>query len=162
VSQATNISPDPELTSVRRAFDAALQRMCEATDVDTLQDELSNMLHHMYRLGELRKRRWEAGNQKFTDSDFTKRVTQVSGALGALWIRNYDTHQIARISRLADMYSNFYTEMYGILSWQPVTAMPFIKIPNAIDRYTDYCSNLEDKPVLDTLRKAFDDLAGLA
>lgn len=88
--------------------------MCEAANVDTLQDELSNMLHHMYRLGELRKRRWEVSNPKFTDNDFIRRVIQVRGALGALWIRNYDTHQIARVSQFADMYSIFYIKMWHI------------------------------------------------
>jgi hypothetical protein len=161
MNQHTNGPLDRELTSVCRAFDAAFQRMREAANTDTLQDELSNMLHHMYRLGELRMRRWRAGNSAFTENDFTHPVSQIAGALGALWIRCYDTHEIAVISQLTDRYSDYYTNIYGILIWQPVQAMPFIKIPNAANRYTDYCTNLADKPVLDTLRKAFDHLVNL-
>jgi hypothetical protein len=44
---------DQELERVRRAFDGALRRMCAAPTVADLEDELSNMLHQLYRLGEL-------------------------------------------------------------------------------------------------------------
>jgi hypothetical protein len=50
---------DPDLTAVRRPFDAAFLRMCQAENLDLLRDELSNMLHHMYRLSELCRRRWQ-------------------------------------------------------------------------------------------------------
>jgi len=96
-----------------------------------------------------------------TDRDFTARVKQVPGALGALWIRTYDTHEIMTVSKLKDIHTNFFTEMYGILVWMCIADMPFIKKPNDIDRFIDYQSNLENQPVLDTLRTAFDSLAAL-
>lgn len=153
---------DPELTAVRRPFDAAFQRMCEVTDRDELRDELSNLLHHLYRLGELRNRRWGTNGQKLSEGDFNARVTQVPGVLGALWIRCYDTHEIATVSKFKDVYSDFYTKMYGVLVWRCIADMPFVKLPKAADRYMDYQSNLENKPVLDALRSAFDGLAALA
>jgi hypothetical protein len=152
---------DPELTAVRRAFDTAFQRMCEVTDRDELRDELSNLLHHLYRLGELRSRRWGTNGQKLAEGDFNARVTQVPGVLGILWIRSYDTHEIAAVSKFKDVYSDFYTKMYGVLVWQCIADMAFVKLPNAADRYMDYQSNLENKPVLDTLRSASDGLAAL-
>src|ERR687888_660317 len=84
---------DPELTAVRRAFNAAFLRMCQATEVDVQHDELSNMLHHLYRLGELCSRRWQ-----LTGKAFWAKVGVVPGALGALWIRCYDTHELAIVS----------------------------------------------------------------
>jgi hypothetical protein len=51
-------TPDPELDRIRRAFDAAFQRMRVASTVGDHEDELSNLLQHLYKLGELvRKRR---------------------------------------------------------------------------------------------------------
>src|SRR5258706_3900876 len=109
--------------------------MYEGSDVDQLNDELSNMLHHIYRLGELRRRRWKASNQNFTNADFTARVQGVPGALGALWIRGYDTHEVATLSDLRDVYPGVYTAIYGVLVWMPASAMPFIAVPNEIARY---------------------------
>src|ERR1035437_8196563 len=38
---------------IRRAFDAAFQRMCEAKNPEAAEDELSNLLCQLYRLSEL-------------------------------------------------------------------------------------------------------------
>jgi hypothetical protein len=64
---------DPELTAVRRPFEAAFLRMCQAGDLDLLRDELSNMLHHMYRLSELCCRRWQVNPSGF-NAKLTGRV----------------------------------------------------------------------------------------
>lgn len=48
---------DPELRTVRFAFGVAFQRFREASDDDSWMAELSNMLHHLYRLRELCKTR---------------------------------------------------------------------------------------------------------
>lgn len=150
-----------ELTAVRRAFDSAYFRMCLGTNAETLQDELSNALHHMYRLGELRKRQWETNCNDGTTNHFAARVKQVRGALGALWIRAYDTHQIATVSELDAQYSRVHTAMHGVLLWKPASALDCIVMPKDYDRYTDYLAHLAQRPVLDTLRAAFDGLAAL-
>ena len=152
---------DPQLTDVRRAFDAAFRRMCEATNSGEQRDELSNLLHHLYRLGELRSRRWGTNDRKLSDNDFNAHTSHIPGVLGALWIRGYDTHEIATLAKSKDAYSDFYTKISGILVWQCVIDMPFIKKPRPADRYVDYQLNLENKSVLDSLRFAFDALAAL-
>jgi hypothetical protein len=162
MTQGMSSSADAELTAVRRAFDAAYQRMCECTEPEELRDELSNMLQHYYRLTELRKTRWKAVSQNFTNRDFDARVSQVPGALGARWIRTYDTHDIANVSDQADVYSNVYTAMYGVPVWKRTADMPFINVPTDPAPYADYKANLEDRPVLDSMRAAFDGLAALA
>jgi hypothetical protein len=135
--------------------------MCEATDRDEHRDELSNLLHHLYRLGELRSRRWGTNGKKISDRDFNARAKQVPGALGSLWVRSYDTHDIATLAKVKDLHSDFHTEMYSVLVWQCIVDMEFINLPTATDRFRDYQSNLENNPVLDTLRSAFDGLAAL-
>jgi hypothetical protein len=106
---------DPELTDVRRAFDAAFRRMCEVTSRDEQRDELSNLLHHLYRLGEPCSQRWGTNGKKLSEGDFNTRTTQIPGALGALWICSYDTHEIATVAKFKDVYSDFYTKMSGVL-----------------------------------------------
>lgn len=48
---------DPELHTVGFASDAAFQRFRESRDDDSWMAELSNMLHHLYRLRVLCKKR---------------------------------------------------------------------------------------------------------
>jgi hypothetical protein len=52
-SAARSAPADPELQAVQYAFEAAFQRFREASDDDGRMAELSNMLHHLYRLREL-------------------------------------------------------------------------------------------------------------
>ncbi len=151
---------DPEFTAVRRPFDAAFLRMRQAGDVDLLRDELSNMLQHLYRLGELRRRRWQL---KRNDHErFNAKAKVVPGALGAMWIRTFDTHELFSLSMMSDLYSDFFSDLYGVSAWKPVAAI-VSKPPGgwALVRYEDYQAHLENKPVLDTMRRAFDGLASL-
>jgi hypothetical protein len=55
---------DPELHAVKFAFDATFQRFREASVEDSWMAELSNMLHHLYRLRELCKTRLADFEQK--------------------------------------------------------------------------------------------------
>jgi hypothetical protein len=71
---------DPELHAVTYAFDAAFQRMCEATDDDALMAELSNVLHHLFRLRELCRRRM--GDTAFFAVDASTADLGESGMLG--------------------------------------------------------------------------------
>jgi len=49
--------PEPEQHALRYAFDAAFQRMCEAKADYQMAEQLSNLLHHLFRLRELCRRR---------------------------------------------------------------------------------------------------------
>lgn len=153
---------DTQFEAVKRPFDAAFLRMTEAGSIELLRDELSNTLHHMYRLGELCHQRWQLTTDK--DAEFNRRAVAVPGVIGALWIRCYDTHDMARLATAGDVYTDYYTELYGVLVWNTLGAMPFAKRPTKpamIERYDDYSRSLENKPVLDTLRQAFDGLSKL-
>jgi hypothetical protein len=132
------------------AFDTAFDRMVSATSRDEQLIEISNALHHMYRLGELRRREWGARSQG--SPGFTGRVRQVPGALGSLWIRNYEVHQSAQVAEL---------DGGAVMVWRAVSSMQFIVRPQDADRYADYTCHLEERPVLDTLRIAFDGLTAL-
>jgi hypothetical protein len=162
VTQGANASVDLELAAVRRAFDAAYRRMVECSRPEELPDELSNMLHHVYRLSELRKRRWKAASQSFTKSEFIARVGQVNGALGAIWIRAFDTHEIATVADIGSRYPDVYTAIYGVLVWREPAAMPFLTMPTELARFEDYRTHLSNRVVLVTLRKAFDGLSSLS
>ncbi len=161
MAQGTSAPVDPELVAVRRAFGATYRRMVECSNLEELPDELSNMLHHLYRLGELRKRRWKVAIQGFTEKDFVARAGQAHGALGAIWIRTFDTHEIATVADIGDKYADVYTAIYGVLVWRQPAAMPFLILPNEIARFNDYQTHLADRVVLKTLRAAFDGLSAL-
>jgi hypothetical protein len=141
---------------VRFAFDAAFQRFREAIDDDSWMAELSNMLHHLYRLRELCKTRLV---------DFEQQIEPQASALklerGATWARNCDTHRLFRLPSdgVAPVYAETYGAVYGELLWRPRIELPLA--PDRHGRYLDYESELEGKVIPDTLRRAFDALATL-
>jgi hypothetical protein len=150
---------DPRLDRVRRAFDAAFRRMCAAPTVADLEDELSNLLHQLYRLGELC--RWRLGTPagtKLSSQDFGVVLSgsdDLRAARAAMWARRFDTHDLVVVASLAGLFSGFFTEMFGVLAWQPLAQTD----PDG--RHLDYAAVLEGRPVLDTIRRAFDAMAGL-
>jgi hypothetical protein len=147
---------DPELHVVTFAFDAAFQRFREASADDPWMAELSNMLHHLYRLRNLCKTRL---------TDFEQQIEPHAPDLklerGATWARNCDTHQLFRIpsAGLAPVYAETYSAVYGELLWRPRTELPLA--PDRHGRYLDYESELAGNVIPDTLRRAFDALVAL-
>ena len=154
---------DTELLAVRRPFEAAFLRLCEADHLDGVRDEVSNALHHLYRLGELRRRRWAttSGGKPLTNSDFNQKAGPVPGVLGALWIRSFDTHEIASLISPGDAYADIYANTVAV--WNSVSTMSFLGKPTGamVDRCSDYVSALQDRVVIDTLRAVFDGLEKL-
>jgi hypothetical protein len=145
---------DPELRAVTYAFDGAFQRMCEATATDALMAELSNLLHHLYRLRELCR-------DRLTGFDVTERTTAgLRAARAASWVRNFDTHQLFAVASQEDAFSDRFTAMYGVLVWIPLADLPS-QADKKQHREADYAAELEGKVVLDTLRRAFDALVRL-
>jgi hypothetical protein len=147
---------------VRRAFDAAFRRMCAATTVADLEDELSNMLHHLYRLGELCRWRLGPPGRQLSKKEFGERLLRsddLRAARAAMWVRADDTHNLFAVvtapAAPADLYTDFYTEMYGVLAWQPLTET------DPAGRDQDYADTLEGRAVLGTTRRAFDAMAAL-
>jgi hypothetical protein len=156
-------TPDPQLERVRRAFDSAFRRMCAASTEDDIEDELSNLLCHLYRLNELGKGRLvkkfgeKLGKQKFhallLGSDDLRR------ARAAVWARTFDAHDVVVVAPLGDGFSDYFTEMFGVAMWAPLANLP--EQTDKDDRHRDYTKFLEGLPVLDTTRQAFDTMAAL-
>ena len=153
---------DQELERVRRAFGSAFGRMCAASTVADLEDELSNMLHQLYRLGELCRWRLGPTSTKLSPLAFGTLLAgsdDLRAARAAMWARRFDTHDLVVVATPAGLYSNYYTAMYGVLAWQPLTSLPEPTDPDG--RHLDYADVLEGRAVLDTMRRAFDAMAGL-
>lgn len=153
---------DQEMERVRRAFDGAFRRMCAAPTVADLEDELSNMLHQLYRLGELCRWRLGPAGTKLSPQTFGAVLAgsdDLRAARAAMWARRFDTHELVVVASLADLMSDFFTELYGVLAWQPLASLPEQIDPDG--RHLDYADVLEGRPVLDTTRRAFDAMAGL-
>ena len=130
--------------------------MCAAPTVYVLEDELSNLFGHLYRLRELIRANYAS------DAAFFTAIADMPETRGALWARNIDTHELVTSADLEDAYSDYYTEMYGVLVWAPLDALP---TPTKTDLKNGhpaaYAEALAGRPVLDTIRRAFDDLASL-
>ena len=73
----------------------------------------------------------------------------------------FDTHQLFAVASAEDMYSVYYTNLYGVLAWLPLAALPERADRTGWRRHECYESELAGRPVLDTLRSAFDALAAL-
>lgn len=150
-------TPDPQLDRVRRAFDSAFRRMCAASTEADVEDELSNLLCHLYRLNELGKNRLgkDTFHKKLLDSD------DLRTARAAVWARTFDAHDVVVVAPLADGFSDYYTELYGVAVWEPLVQLPEQTDKWGHNRHQDYKHLLADRPVLDTTRRAFDAMAAL-
>jgi hypothetical protein len=156
---------DPKLTRVRRAFDAAAQRLQAATTQAEVEDELSNMLHHLYRLGEMCRRRLaKPPAQQLSKKEFGERLRRGSiderAARVAMWLRAEDTHKLVAVdlATAPDTYGDTYGDVYGAADWKPIT---LTDQDPAAERHKDYPQVFQGQPVLDSTRRAFDALAAL-
>lgn len=140
---------------IRRAFDAAFQRMCEAENPEAAEDELSSVLSQVYRLSEVVK-------DKLGKGIFYKAMLATNDrrmARAATWARTFDTHDAVVVAEMADIVTDYYTEMYGTLAWRPLDELP--KQAGNHDEHLDYAAQLAGHGVLDTVRQAFDTLAAM-
>jgi hypothetical protein len=149
---------DP-VVRIRRAFDAAFLRMCAAKNPEVAEDELSNLLSQIYRLGELVKKRKFGGNNKRFNAALCGTL-EGSTARATLWARTFDTHDAVVVGKMGDVFSDFFTEMFGILVWRPLTDLP--EQSSKYGQHDDYATYLAGRAVLDTARLAFDTLATMA
>jgi hypothetical protein len=149
-------TPDPQLDGIRRAFDNAFQRICEATTPADAEDEFSNALNHLYRLNELGKNRLgeDAFHNKLRGSDDDLRA-----ARAAIWARTFDVHDVVAVAAMGDVFSDYFTAMFGVLVWKPLASLP--EQTDKYDRHLDYVKFLKGMPVLGTSRRAFDAMAAL-
>lgn len=146
---------------MRRAFDAAADRLRAARTQPEVEDELSNMLHHLCRLGELCRRRLaKPPAQQLSKKDFDERLRRTDGlraARAAMWMRAADTHDLVAVDMATppDTYGDIYGDVYGAADWKPVTQT------NPHGRHDDYANVLEGRSVLDTTCRALEALAAL-
>jgi len=158
-------TPDPELDRIGRAFDRAFRRICEATTPADAEDEFSNTLGHLYRLNELGKNRLgkDMFHRKLLGTDDLRRkllgTDDLRAARGAIWARTFDVHAVVAVASMGDVYSDYYTAMYGVLVWKPLVSLPVQT--DKFNRHLDYASFLENRSVLGSSRRAFDAMAAL-
>jgi hypothetical protein len=152
-------TPDPQLDSIRRTFDAATDRLYRAKTMQEAQDELSNVLHQLYRLGELC--RWRLGQPpgtKLGEKEFHKLLTssdELRIARAAMWARTFNTHDILMPATTTyDPFGRWMPFLYG-------TAFAPLAEPDKYGRDADYAKFLEGQLVVDTTRRAFAALAAL-
>jgi hypothetical protein len=152
----TTARADPEFHAVRYAFDAAFGRFRQASDDDSWMAELSNMLHHLYRLRELCKARLSGLEQQIEPQTPALRPER-----GATRARNCDTHRLFRLAsgQQAQAYAETYGAVYGELLWPARIELPLAR--DSHGRYLDYETELEGKAIPDTLRRGFEALAAL-
>jgi hypothetical protein len=151
----THGPPDPQLDGIRRAFDSAFPRICSATTPADAEDEFSNPLNHMYRLNELGKNRLgkDAFHNKLLGFD------DLRAARAVIWARTFDVHRVVAVAAMGDVFSDYFTAMFGVLVWKPLASLP--EQTDSYDRHLDYASFLENRSVLGTSRRAFDARAAL-
>ena len=151
-------SPDPQLDGVRRAFDAASDRLYRAKTMQEAEDELSNVLHQLYRLGELC--RWRLGQPpgtKLGEKEFHKILTgsdDLRTARAAMWARTFNTHDLLALGTTYDPFGRWMPFLYG-------TAFAPLTEPDKYGRDVDYAKFLEKQLVVGATRRAFDALAAL-
>jgi hypothetical protein len=140
--------------------------MCFAGTQAQLEEELSNTLHHLYRLSELCKRRLDECLGGVTKNELNRRYSELlestndlRAARAAMWARSFDTHESVVVASPKDAYSNYYTNMYGVLVWKPLEDLPEQIDKHNLGRHIDYRDLLQGRPVLDTIRRAFDAMA---
>jgi hypothetical protein len=140
-----------------RGFRTAFRDMCRAANFDDAAVQLSNALHHLYRLSQAGGVRY-GGAMPFYAKLYTVPGGEVAGAV--LWARSFDTHEAIEtgkpVAEPGDRYSDYYTNLYGVLVWKPRAQLP---PPNpkypAYGRDLLYDQHLDGKAVLDTTQVAF-------
>jgi hypothetical protein len=138
--------------AVERAFGTAFRHMCEAATFDDAADQLSNMVHQLYRLSELGQAAQGGA------ATFYQRLAMTNGgdvAAAVLWARTFDTHAAVEVGEPGDVYSDYYTNLYGVLIWMQRGQLPppDSKYP-AHGRDLLYDQHLAGRPVLDTTQVA--------
>jgi hypothetical protein len=113
-------TPDPQLDGIRRTFDSAFQRVCAATTPTDAENEFSSMLDWLYRLNELGKRRLgdKTFHQRMVGSD------DLRAARAAIWARTFDVHRVVAVAAMGDVFSDYFTAMFGVLVWKPLASLP--------------------------------------
>ena len=142
---AGSVGEVADAQDVRRAFEAARRRFCEADSFDVQRDEASNMLGHLSRLIALKGR-----SETIADEPSAETARKV------LLFRHKDVHDVAEIATSGDVFTDALTNLFGVLVWAAA--------PEVVEdrRYGPYgVAEIIGRPVVDTLAAAFDEVDAL-
>jgi hypothetical protein len=136
----------------KRAFDLAFAAACEAVNFDIAEIHLGHAIDELYRSYELAKKSPSKADREARDDALIKiDKGKIAGAV--MWARKYRTHDSMEVSQVADLYSNYYTNLYGVLAWRPRSDFT-AEDDNGRGWHLFYDAYLEGRPVLDTLQQA--------
>jgi len=140
---------DDVVGRIDRAFTAAFRRHLGASTNEVGEDEISNMLHHLYRL-------WEFGGHGDVVPSRRSKAQNQSWVL--LAVRNSDTHALVSALESADIVPDYVRERFDVLVWQDQSSF------DGIDQIRAKRRKLWDqlfagKAAAESLRSVFDDLA---
>ncbi|WP_315774249.1 hypothetical protein [Rhodococcoides kroppenstedtii] len=145
-------------------FENAFRRACEAGNALEVESELSNAMHHHYRLFE---RCWtvvEGRHPGATKEEmYTVHLGAVPTARAVAWVRQFDVHETVEFMEFADVYpGNYHTDIYGTLLWKPRATFHYPTTDKDKFGFTRvYDQQLAGQLVLDTVRHGFDELLAL-
>jgi hypothetical protein len=137
------------VTDPKRGFDLALGAVCQAADFATAEIHLGHAMEDLYRLYELAK---QPPSSRASRDAALEAVDEGKTALAIVWARKFRTHEVVEVSRPADIYSGYYTKIYGVLAWRPRS--DFTADTGGRGWHMFYDTYLEGHPVLDTLQTA--------
>ncbi|KIQ15349.1 hypothetical protein [Rhodococcus sp. MEB064] len=150
--------------SAKAGFDKAFLGICNATTVTEAEVELSNAMHHHYRLFEW----WRTQIANNSATAITKRdmalvhmAPHAPTGVAIAWARTFDVHEMLFLSEMTGAYGTYYTKMYGTLMWMPRSAFQGQAGPDDYGRDLLYDSELAGKLTLETLRLGFDQIHAL-
>jgi hypothetical protein len=137
------------VTDPKQGFDLAFKALCEAADFDAAEIHLGHAMEDLYRLYELAK---QPPSSKAARDAALDSTGDGKTALAIVWARKFRTHDVAEVSRAAGIYSDYYTNLYGVLAWR--RRSDFTPATDGRNWHLYYDSYLEGRPVLDTLQTA--------
>jgi hypothetical protein len=122
-----------------------------ASDFDVAGDHLGHALHDFYRLWESHKQPPSTKAKRLAAAQTTPDGRTASAIA---WARNFPTHDLIEVVNASDLYTDYYTNLYGTLAWKQRITFTANTDKDG-DRHLDYDQFLAGKPVLDTLQSGF-------
>jgi hypothetical protein len=100
----------------KRGLDLAFVAIAEAADFEAAESHLGHTMEDLYRLYELAR---QPPSTKVLRDAALEATDDGKTALAMVWGRKFRTHEVVEVSQAADMYSDYYTNLYGVLAWRP-------------------------------------------
>jgi hypothetical protein len=140
------------VSNPKRGFYLAFAAACEAGDLETAEIHLGHAMDELYRLYELAKKSPSKADKKTRDEALVK-IDKGETAGAIVWARKYRIHDSMEVSQAASLYSDCYTNLYGVLAWRPRSDFT-AEDDDGRGWHLAYDTYLEGSPVLDTLQDA--------